>query len=242
LIRSQVLYPAELRAHKVLKDKDLGLSFFRFKIKQSLVNNREFWQSKAMETKAIWESCLKEAQNLLGEYMAQPETWKTLDKFSTELISAYKRDGKIFICGNGGSHCDAMHFAEELTGRYRKDRRPLGSLALGDAAHVTCVSNDYGFEHIFSRQLEGLGRKGDVLIGLSTSGNSKNVINAFEKAKEMGVTTIALLGKGGGPMKAIADLPIVVPGTTSDRIQELQMLILHTVIETIERELFPENY
>lgn len=242
MIRSQVLYPAELRAHKVLQDKVFGLWFFRLKIKQSLANNSEFWQSKAMETKAIWQTCLEDAQKVLGEYMNHPETWKTLEKFSQELIAAYERGGKIFTCGNGGSHCDAMHFAEEMTGRYRKDRRPLGSLALGDASHVTCVSNDYGFEHIFSRQLEGLARKGDVLIGLSTSGNSKNIINAVEKAKEMGVYTIALLGKGGGPLKGIVDLPILVPGTTSDRIQELHMLILHSVIETIERRLFPENY
>lgn len=195
-----------------------------------------------METKAIWENCLKEAEKLIGEYMAQPDTWKTLDKLSQVLIDTYEKNGKVFTCGNGGSQCDAMHFAEEMTGRYRKDRRPLGSLALGDASHVTCVSNDYGFEHIFSRQLEGLGRKGDVLLGLSTSGNSKNLINAFEKAKEMGIFTIALLGKGGGALKPLADLAIVVPGTTSDRIQELHMLILHTVIETIERKIFPENY
>jgi len=135
-----------------------------------------------------------------------------------------------------------MHFAEELTGRYRKDRRALGALALGDASHVTCVSNDYGFEYIFSRQLEGLGRKGDLLVGLSTSGNSKNVILAFETAKRMGIRTVALLGKGGGQLKSMADLAIVVPGQSSDRIQELHIKLIHTVIEVLERELFPEHY
>lgn len=153
-----------------------------------------------------------------------------------------KNGGNLFTCGNGGSHCDAMHFAEELTGRYRKDRRALGALALGDASHVTCVSNDYGFEHIFARQVDGLGRKGDLLVGMSTSGNSKNVILAFEAAKKKGIKTIALLGKGGGRLKEIADLAIVVPGESSDRIQELHIKLIHIVIEVLEREIFPENY
>ncbi|MBY0386345.1 SIS domain-containing protein [bacterium] len=195
-----------------------------------------------METKNIWQSALQESAQLLTQFVSSPETLPLLEKFSQSLIKTYENQGRIFICGNGGSHCDALHFAEELTGRYRKDRRPLGALALGEASHVTCVSNDYGFEHIFSRQLEGLARKGDVLIGLSTSGNSKNLLVAFEKAKELGVFTIGLLGKGGGPLKSLCDLAIVVPGTTSDRIQEIHMILLHTVIETIERRLFPENY
>jgi D-sedoheptulose 7-phosphate isomerase len=195
-----------------------------------------------METKNIWQTSLQDAGQLMTQFLNASETLPLLEKFSQSLIKAYENQGRLFICGNGGSHCDALHFAEELTGRYRKDRRPLGALALGEASHVTCVSNDYGFEHIFSRQLEGLARKGDVLIGLSTSGNSKNIITAFEKAKSMGVFTIALLGKGGGPLKSFADLAIVVPGSTSDRIQEIHMTLLHTVIETIERRLFPENY
>ena len=135
-----------------------------------------------------------------------------------------------------------MHFAEELTGRYRKDRRPVGALALGDPSHVTCVSNDYGFEHIFARQLEGLGRRGDLLIGFSTSGISKNVIQAFDVAKKLGLRTVALLGRDGGQLKAKADLGIVVPGASSDRIQELHIKLVHISIEVLERELFPENY
>ena len=150
--------------------------------------------------------------------------------------------GTVFSCGNGGSHCDAMHFAEELTGRYRKDRKALGALALGDPSHVTCVSNDYGFDQIFSRQLAGLGRDGDVLIGLSTSGNSKNVIEAFKVAKDKRIYTVALLGKTGGELKSMADLPIVVPAQTSDRVQEIHIKLIHTVIESVERALFPENY
>jgi D-sedoheptulose 7-phosphate isomerase len=135
-----------------------------------------------------------------------------------------------------------MHFAEEFTGRYRKDRAPLGALALGDASHVTCVSNDYGFNEIFARQLEGLARSGDLLLGLSTSGNSENVIRAFAAAQKIGIKTVALLGRDGGKLKDLADLAIVVQAQTSDRIQEMHIKIIHTVIETVERELFPENY
>lgn len=179
---------------------------------------------------------------MLTHFTSDPENLKKCQLFTELLIQTYKHDGRAFSCGNGGSHCDAMHFAEELTGRYRKDRRPLGALALGDASHVTCVSNDYGFEYIFSRQIEGLARRGDLLLGLSTSGNSKNVIHAFNSAKKLGIKTVALLGKGGGQLKELADLAIVVPGETSDRIQELHIKIIHTVIETVEREIFPENY
>lgn len=198
--------------------------------------------STKLDVKTVWQNSLQEASQLLSQFLNEPGTIPLLEKFSQVLINAYENNSKVFICGNGGSHCDAMHFAEELTGRYQKDRRPLGALALGDASHVTCVTNDYGFEHIFSRQLEALARKGDILIGLSTSGNSKNLIVAFEKAKSLGISTVALLGKGGGPLKSVSDLAIVVPGKTSDRIQEIHMTILHTVIETIERRLFPENY
>ncbi|MCB9072532.1 MAG: D-sedoheptulose 7-phosphate isomerase [Bdellovibrionaceae bacterium] len=190
----------------------------------------------------VWKTSLNDAQTVLQQFTNSPQTWDLLAKFSKTLVDCYKKNGKVLICGNGGSHCDALHFAEELTGRYRKDRKPLGALALGEASHVTCVSNDYGFQYIFSRQVEGLGRSGDVLIGLSTSGNSANVIEAFKTATSMGIPTIALLGKGGGELLKMADLAIVVPGVTSDRIQELHMFLLHTVIETIERDIFPENY
>ena len=136
-----------------------------------------------LDTKTVWQNSLQEASLLLTQFLNEPGSLGLLETFSQVLIKAYESNASVFICGNGGSHCDAMHFAEELTGRYQKDRRPLGALALGDASHVTCVTNDYGFEHIFSRQLEALARKGDILIGLSTSGNSKNLIVAFEKAK-----------------------------------------------------------
>lgn len=195
-----------------------------------------------MSRTSVWKTCLSEAQEVLSSFISEPGNMENCEAFSSLLIECYKNEGTVFSCGNGGSHCDAMHFAEEMTGRYREDRAPLGALALGDAAHTTCVSNDYGFEYIFSRQLEGLGRSGDVLIGLSTSGNSQNVINAFEVAKNKGIKTVALLGKGGGKLKELADLAIIVPAQTSDRIQEIHIKLIHTVIETVERELFPENY
>lgn len=189
-----------------------------------------------------WKKSLVEAQETLQRFLDDPGLMKSCEDFSKILIESFKNGGNLFTCGNGGSHCDAMHFAEEFTGRYRKDRRPLGALALGDASHTTCVSNDYGFEYVFSRQVQGLGRKGDILVGLSTSGNSKNVILAVQEAKKLGMKTVALLGKDGGELKGMADLSIVVPAQTSDRIQEIHIKIIHTVIETVEREIFPENY
>jgi D-sedoheptulose 7-phosphate isomerase len=193
-------------------------------------------------TATPWSKSLEEAERCLQQFRSSVESMRACDELSRLLIATAKAGGNIFSCGNGGSHCDAMHFAEELTGRYRKDRRPVGALALGDASHTTCVSNDYGFEHVFSRQIEGLGRPGDLLLGLSTSGNSKNVILAFETARKRGLKTVALLGRDGGKLKALADLAIVVPGDSSDRIQELHIKIIHIAIEALERALFPENY
>lgn len=195
-----------------------------------------------LSTSQVWKNSLQEAQAVLNTFVNNPDLLAKCDEFSRMLIELFRGNGNLFVCGNGGSHCDAMHFAEEFTGRYRKDRAPLGALALGDSSHVTCVSNDYGFTEIFSRQLRGLARDGDVLVGLSTSGNSENVIRAFSAAKEMGVRTIALLGRDGGILKAMADLAIVVPANTSDRIQEIHIKLIHTVIETVERVIFPENY
>lgn len=195
-----------------------------------------------LDTQNIWLSALQEAQETLQKFLKDPKQIEKCVQFSDMILKTIQGGGNLYSCGNGGSHCDAMHFAEELTGRYRKDRKPIGALALGNPSHVTCVSNDYGFEHIFSRELGGLGRKGDLLIGLSTSGNSQNVVNAFVVAKERGIKTVGLLGRNGGKLKEMADLAIVVPAETSDRIQEIHIKLIHTVIETVERKLFPENY
>jgi D-sedoheptulose 7-phosphate isomerase len=195
-----------------------------------------------MNFQDIWSNCFQDAQKTLEQFRNDPQQIEKCSQFSKILIETYKKGGTVFSCGNGGSHCDAMHFAEEMTGRYRKDRRPLGALALGDPSHVTCVSNDYGFKFIFSRQIEALGRAGDTLIGISTSGNSENVILAAEAAKKKGMRVIGLLGKDGGKLKELVDLPIIVPAHTADRIQEMHIKLIHTVIETVEREIFPENY
>lgn len=194
------------------------------------------------ERAQIWKSALKEAHKILTDFMESPSQIEKCSAFTQKVVDTYKNNGNIFICGNGGSHCDAMHFAEELTGKNRLDRRPLGALALGDPSHVTCVGNDYGFEHIFARQLLALGRRGDLLIGLSTSGNSKNIGMAFDAAKEKGISTVALLGRDGGWLKDKADLVIVIPAKTSDRVQEMHIKLLHTVIDAAERELFSSSF
>lgn len=195
-----------------------------------------------MTIQETWRGSLTEAHQVLGAFLADPKQLEKCQQFTSILVDAFKSGHHVYSCGNGGSHCDAMHFAEEFTGKYRKDRKPLGALALGDASHVTCVANDFGFDHIFSRQLQAFGKKGDVLVALSTSGNSKNILKALEAAREMGVTSVALLGRNGGAAKDMANLSIVIPAETSDRIQEMHIKILHTVIETVERKLFPENY
>ncbi|MCB0393514.1 MAG: SIS domain-containing protein [Bdellovibrionales bacterium] len=195
-----------------------------------------------METNQVWRSSFEEAQNVLAAFAKDPEQLQKCSKFTDMIHQTFQNGGNVFSAGNGGSHCDAMHFAEEFTGRYRKNRRPLGVLALGDPSHTTCVANDYGFEHIFERQLRGLGRKGDLFVCMSTSGNSKNVILAVNAAKELGIKSVGLLGKDGGELKSLVDLAIVIPAQTADRIQEMHIKILHTAIETVERRIFPENY
>ena len=159
------------------------------------------------------------------------------------LADALRAGNKILACGNGGSSADAMHFAEELTGRFRASRPALAALACTDAGHITCTANDYGWDAVFARWVEALGRKGDVLVALSTSGNSANIVRALGAARERGVTTIALLGGDGGQVAkhALADHPFVLPGTGSDRVQELHMLVLHTWVEQVERQLFGQS-
>ncbi len=183
-----------------------------------------------------------ESERILSQFHRQPQNIEIVVSLAQKMSQALNNKQKILICGNGGSACDAMHFAEEFTGRYRKDRKPFPVMSLGDIGHITCVGNDYGFEEIFAREVEAFGQEGDWLIGLSTSGNSPNVMKAFEKAKELGLQTFALLGKEGGKMKDMCDVELIIPGLTADRIQEVHMTILHILIEGIERILFPDNY
>jgi D-sedoheptulose 7-phosphate isomerase len=169
-------------------------------------------------------------------------TLAEIETIADLITTSFDKGGKVLICENGGSGCDASHFAEEFTGRFRKDRRALPVIPLMDAAHITCVANDFGYNAIFSRSVEALGKKGDVLIALSTSGNSVNVKEAIVRAKEINVTTIALLGRDGGVTKGLSDYEILVRGKFSDRIQEVHMFILHILTELVERRLFPELY
>lgn len=169
------------------------------------------------------------------------QTVDFIAKTSSMLAQTFVEGGKILIAGNGGSLCDAAHFAEELTGNFRKYRKALPALALADSAHLTCVANDFGFEKVFSRAVEAYGKAGDVFIGLTTSGNSPNIIQGFEEARKLGLKTIAFLGKGGGKLKGIADAELCVDGFSySDRIQEVHMAVIHILIEIVELILFPE--
>jgi D-sedoheptulose 7-phosphate isomerase len=148
-----------------------------------------------------------------------------------------KRGKTIFACGNGGSATDSMHLCEELVGRYRDNRRPLPAVSLNtDSSVLTCIGNDYGFDAIFSRQIEALGKEDDVLVGFSTSGNSENIAHAFEKARSKGATTILLSGKDGGKIKTIADHSIIIPSDNTARIQELHTFILHAWLELVENQ------
>ncbi len=182
----------------------------------------------------------KEASELLKHFSSKSENIQTMEKIITCMSESLKNGGKILSCGNGGSMCDAMHFAEELSGRFKKDRPALGALAISDPAHMSCVANDYGYDVIFSRQVEALGRPGDILLGISTSGNSRNVINAVEAAKSRGMKTIALLGKNGGQLKEMVDLSLVVESGSTARVQEIHIKIIHMLIENIEQKIYPE--
>ncbi|MGY0393596.1 MULTISPECIES: D-sedoheptulose 7-phosphate isomerase [unclassified Fusobacterium] len=180
--------------------------------------------------------------SLLENFIKEEEERRETEKVAKELADVFQKGNKVLICGNGGSNCDALHFAEEFTGRFRGDRRALPAIAISDSSHITCVGNDYGFDHIFSRGVEAYGKEGDMFFGISTSGNSPNVIKAVEVAKKMGMKTCVLLGKDGGKLKGMCDYEFVIPGKTSDRVQEIHMMILHIIIEGVERIMFPENY
>ena len=179
---------------------------------------------------------------LLKSFIEQEEKEKMTEKVASELAKPFSNGNKVLICGNGGSNSDALHFAEEFTGKFRKERRALPALAISESSHITCVGNDYGFDYIFLKGVEAFGKEGDVFIGLSTSGNSPNIIKAVEMAKSLGMKTVGLLGKNGGKLKGLCDFEFVIPGETSDRIQEIHMMILHIIIEGVERIMFPENY
>ncbi len=188
------------------------------------------------------QSSLQEAQTTLNSFIEDPKNVALIDQAVNTFVSSFKNGGRVFSCGNGGSMCDSLHFAEELTGRYRKNRAPLPATGISEAGHITCIANDFGFEHIFSRFIEAWGQKGDVLLAISTSGNSANVIKAVEVAKSKGMMVVGLLGKDGGQLKGMVDVPLIINSPITDRIQEVHIKCIHIFIEGIERQLFPENY
>ena len=185
---------------------------------------------------------LLEAQNVLNRFIQNPENIATLAETAEMMQDVFEREGRIFTCGNGGSLCDAIHFAEECTGKFRDDRKPLPAIALGDAGHITCTANDFGFAEVFARPLLALGHPVDLLIVLSTSGKSENVVRAAVAAKSRGMQVFGLLGGDGGDLKQYCDICLIAPGNTADRIQEIHIKVLHILIEQIERLMFPENY
>lgn len=181
---------------------------------------------------------LTQAADVLTAFLSDDTHLQQIQAAAKLIADSFKQGGKVLSCGNGGSHCDAMHFAEELTGRYRDNRPGYPGIAISDPSHISCVSNDFGYEFVFSRYVEAVGSKGDVLFGLSTSGNSGNILRAIEAAQAKGMKTIALTGNDGGKMAGLADIEIRVPYFGyADRIQEIHIKIIHIIIQLIEKEM-----
>jgi D-sedoheptulose 7-phosphate isomerase len=189
-----------------------------------------------MNTKGLIREQLDESRSVLEKFLNDPAMIDKIETAALTIANAVSKGNKIITCGNGGSHCDAMHFAEEMTGKFRDERRPLPAIAISDPSHMSCVGNDYGFSKIFSRFVEGIGKSGDILLVLSTSGNSENILEAASAAHTMGMVVIALSGKDGGRLAEIADQSIIVPHFGfSDRIQEIHIKIIHILIYLIEK-------
>lgn len=185
------------------------------------------------------QASLQEAEKGLKALLQNTATLQKIVSASEVMADCFRKEGHIYSCGNGGSMCDAMHFAEELSGRFRKDRPGLGAVAISDGAYLSCVANDFGYEHIFARYVAAHGRGGDVLLGISTSGKSPNVILAAKQARDRGMKVITLTGKPNSELGALADIDICTPvGTYADRVQELHIKVIHSFIELIEKQLF----
>ena len=180
---------------------------------------------------------LEQAAKVLEKFMTNKANIEAIEKAADIIVESFTNNGKVFSCGNGGSSCDAAHFAEELTGRFREDRKPMPAIAMNEVGHLTCVSNDYGYDAVFSRYLQALGNKGDVLLAISTSGKSTNILRVAELAKQKGIKVIALTGKSGGKLAEYADVEIRVPHNEyADRIQEIHIKIIHILILLIEQK------
>lgn len=179
-----------------------------------------------------------DAQNVLAQFINSESSIRSVELAGELLVHSLKNNGKIISCGNGGSMCDAMHFAEELTGRYRENRPSISAISISDPSHITCVGNDYGFDFIFSRFVEGVGNKGDVLLAISTSGNSANVIKAAEIARQKGMIVVGLTGKDGGKLASLCHQEVRAPQSEfADRVQEIHIKVIHSLIDYIEENL-----
>lgn len=184
------------------------------------------------------KSQFQESLHVLNVFMASEEAMLSIEKGINLMVDALRNGNKIISCGNGGSMSDAMHFAEELSGRYRNDRKPLAAVSISDPTHISCVANDYGYDEVFARYVEALGNDGDVLVAISTSGNSANVIKAAEMARSKGLKVIGLTGKDGGKLASLCDAEIRAPfAPYADRAQEIHIKVIHCFIGAIEKEL-----
>lgn len=191
-----------------------------------------------MSESSIIKANLQEAENVLRTFSSNEDNILAIERAAQLMCKALQNGNKIISCGNGGSMCDAMHFAEELTGRFRDDRKPIAALSISDPSHLSCVGNDYGYADVFSRYVRGVGKEGDILLGISTSGNSKNVLNAIQVSKEIGMKVVGLTGKDGGNMAEGCDVEIRAPHSPyADRAQEIHIKVIHSLIHYIELNL-----
>ena len=190
------------------------------------------------------KAALLDAQKALEALLANEEALNAIDAAGQLMADTIAAGGKILSCGNGGSLCDSMHFAEEMTGRYRLNRPGYAAIAISDPSHMSCVGNDYGYEEVFARYTQAVGRPGDVLLAITTSGTSKNILKAVEAAKANGMKVVGMTGRAGSPLAEMADIAIVTPSGSAyaDRVQELHIKVIHIMIELVERRLAPENY
>jgi D-sedoheptulose 7-phosphate isomerase len=184
----------------------------------------------------------KRSQQAMAAFCGSPANLKAVETVAVTLAETFRNGNKVLVCGNGGSSCDAMHFAEECVVKLRHDRAALPAIALTESSYLLAAGNDYGFDRVFERGVEAYGTPGDMLVAISTSGNSPNVIRAVKAAARRRMVTVGLLGRDGGKMKGLCDLELVVKGETADRVQEVHMAVLHIIIEGVERIMFPENY
>ncbi len=207
-------------------------------LRPGLINTNEPGFSPEQMNKNSIHSNFAEATDILAKFVSDKKNFAAIEKAGNLLVASFEKGGKVISCGNGGSLCDAMHFAEELSGRFRKNRKALPAVSVSDPSHISCVANDYGYDFVFSRYVEAIGKRGDVLLAISTSGNSRNVLKAITAAKKKGMKVIGLTGKDGGKMASLCDIEIRAPRSDyADRAQEIHIKVIHCLIQFVE-----ENY